>query len=229
MAGVVRASTHPTVGWAGPEAAAPPTGWLIGRHWRSAFSLTDLTRVKSVRACLPFGRRVAAPAQSGADGFTGVGLGGGPLACGLAPFGNRTRQRSTGPLLSGPLAGMSWWVQTNERVGGGGVPCPGPSLALRAFAAEIGPVDRFPSGYAGLAALSGPSLALRAFRPENAPPERFRPGCAGAGLHPFFKHLLPRTSAICTAFSAAPLRRLSETHHSEMPLSMVLSWRMRLT
>ena len=199
MAGVVRASTHPTVGWAGPEAAAPPTGWLIGRHWRSAFSLTDLTRVKSVRACLPFGRRVAAPAQSGADGFTGVGLGGGPLACGLAPFGNRTRQRSTGPLLSGPLAGMSWWVQTNERVGGGGVPCPGPSLALRAFAAVIGPLDRVPPGYAGVAA------------------------------HPFFKHLLPRTSAICTAFSAAPLRRLSETHHSEMPLSMVLSWRMRLT
>ena len=39
---------------------------------------------------------------------------------------------------------------------------------------------------------------------------------------------LPSVSAICTAFSAAPLRRLSDTHHRFRPLSIVLSWRMRL-
>src|ERR1051326_8511913 len=39
---------------------------------------------------------------------------------------------------------------------------------------------------------------------------------------------LIRTSAICTAFSAAPLRKLSETHHSTSPLSTVGSVRMRL-
>ena len=50
------------------------------------------------------GRRVAAPAQAGAGGFPDLCAGGEPLACGLAPFGNRTRQTSTGRLLSGPLA-----------------------------------------------------------------------------------------------------------------------------
>ena len=39
---------------------------------------------------------------------------------------------------------------------------------------------------------------------------------------------LTSTSAICTAFSAAPLRRLSETIHSIRPLSTVGSSRMRL-
>ena len=36
------------------------------------------------------------------------------------------------------------------------------------------------------------------------------------------------TSAICTALSAAPLRRLSDTHHSTMPFSTVGSSRTRL-
>jgi hypothetical protein len=50
------------------------------------------------------GRRVTAPAQAGAAGFTDVGASGYPLACGLSPSGNRPRQTSTGRLLSGPLA-----------------------------------------------------------------------------------------------------------------------------
>ena len=40
---------------------------------------------------------------------------------------------------------------------------------------------------------------------------------------------LTRHSAICTALSAAPLRRLSETHQSDSPLSTVGSSRTRLT
>jgi len=40
---------------------------------------------------------------------------------------------------------------------------------------------------------------------------------------------LTSVSAICTALSAAPLRRLSETHQSERPLSTVESSRTRLT
>src|ERR1700733_4863227 len=39
---------------------------------------------------------------------------------------------------------------------------------------------------------------------------------------------LINTSAIWIAFSAAPLRRLSDTHHSTSPLSTVASARMRL-
>src|SRR6516164_4445698 len=39
---------------------------------------------------------------------------------------------------------------------------------------------------------------------------------------------LIRHSAICTALSAAPLRKLSETHHSVSPFSTVGSSRMRL-
>ena len=39
---------------------------------------------------------------------------------------------------------------------------------------------------------------------------------------------LIRHSAIWIAFSAAPLRRLSDTHHSDRPFSTVLSSRMRL-
>ena len=49
------------------------------------------------------GRRVPAPAQAGAGGFPKVWASGEPLACGLTPFGNRTRQTSTGRLLSAPL------------------------------------------------------------------------------------------------------------------------------
>jgi hypothetical protein len=36
-------------------------------------------------------------------------------------------------------------------------------------------------------------------------------------------------SAICTAFSAAPLRRLSDTHQNDSPFATVGSLRMRLT
>lgn len=43
------------------------------------------------------------------------------------------------------------------------------------------------------------------------------------GHQPFFITFWPRTSAICTAFSAAPLRRLSDTHHRFRPFSMVES------
>lgn len=45
----------------------------------------------------------------------------------------------------------------------------------------------------------------------------------GRPAQPFFRQRCPRTSAICTAFRAAPLRRLSDTHHRLMPLSMVES------
>ena len=48
-------------------------------------------------------------------------------------------------------------------------------------------------------------------------------------LHPFLRCRRPSSSAICTALSAAPLRRLSETHHSDRPLSTVGSSRTRLT
>ena len=45
----------------------------------------------------------------------------------------------------------------------------------------------------------------------------------------FLRCRRPSSSAIWTAFSAAPLRRLSETHQSERPLSTVGSSRTRLT
>jgi hypothetical protein len=44
----------------------------------------------------------------------------------------------------------------------------------------------------------------------------------------FSQPRLARTSAICTAFSAAPFRRLSETHQRLRPFSIVGSSRMRL-
>ena len=74
------------------------------------------------------------------------------------------------------------------------------------------------------ARLPGPPLALRAFAADDLPPEG-RPGAA----HPFFRQRLPSVSAICTALSAAPLRRLSETHQRFRPFSIVESCRMRLT
>lgn len=49
------------------------------------------------------------------------------------------------------------------------------------------------------------------------------------GNHAFCKTRLPSSSAICTAFSAAPFRRLSETHHRFSPFSIVESCRIRLT
>ena len=47
--------------------------------------------------------------------------------------------------------------------------------------------------------------------------------CRTRADQPFFKHSRPSSSAICTAFKAAPLRRLSDTHHRFSPLSIVLS------
>ena len=73
-------------------------------------------------------------------------------------------------------------------------------------------------------ASSGPALALRVFG-ANDLPRADRPGAP----HPFFKHRLPSTSAICTALSAAPFLRLSDTHHRFRPFSIVESWRIRLT
>ena len=46
--------------------------------------------------------------------------------------------------------------------------------------------------------------------------------------YPFFRCSRPSNSAICTAFNAAPLRRLSLTHHRIRPLSTVGSSRTRL-
>ena len=82
---------------------------------------------------------------------------------------------------------------------------------------------------------------LRQFRPE---PDRANGACGGPGRrrsprsarsstpdHAAFASIrcAISVSAICTAFSAAPLRRLSETHQNDSPCSTVGSLRMRLT
>ena len=78
---------------------------------------------------------------------------------------------------------------------------------------------------------SAPASTRAAARPGSATrPRRGRrlpPGPPVA--QPFFSTRRPSSSAICTAFSAAPLRRLSETTHSDSPLSIVESCRIRLT
>ena len=51
--------------------------------------MPDLTRVKSGRACLPLCRRVPRPPRQARPDYWRQAWGG-PLACGLAPFGNRT-------------------------------------------------------------------------------------------------------------------------------------------
>ena len=53
-------------------------------------------------------------------------------------------------------------------------------------------------------------------------------GDDGSGPYAFFRWRRPRSSAICTALSAAPLRRLSDTHHKARPFSTVGSLRTRL-
>ena len=53
--------------------------------------LPDLTSVKSGRACLPFGRRVPRPPRQSRPDYRCQECGK-PLACGLAPFGNRTAE-----------------------------------------------------------------------------------------------------------------------------------------
>ena len=65
---------------------------------------------------------------------------------------------------------------------------------------------------------------------RDRPPEATGNAVIGRlASHPFFRCRRPSSSAICTALSAAPLRRLSETHHSDRPLSTVGSSRTRLT
>ena len=69
-------------------------------------------------------------------------------------------------------------------------------------------------------------------RPPHAPRCRPRGRAAAGGRQAAFSFgwISPRltsTSAICTALSAAPLRRLSDTHQSTRPLSTVGSSRMR--
>ena len=56
--------------------------------------------------------------------------------------------------------------------------------------------------------------------------ESFRKGPSFSAVRqyqPFFRTRFPSVSAICTAFKAAPLRRLSLTHHRLMPFSTVES------
>ncbi len=72
-------------------------------------------------------------------------------------------------------------------------------------------------------------LPLHLFQKQEAP-------VGGASVmsrdgvdQPFFRQRFPSVSAICTAFRAAPLRRLSLTHQRFRPFSMVPSCRMRLT
>jgi hypothetical protein len=66
--------------------------------------MVDLTRVKSTRACLPLaGALPRQPRQARSDFLTSA-LVENPLPAGAAASGNRTRQTSTGRLLSGPLA-----------------------------------------------------------------------------------------------------------------------------
>ena len=77
-------------------------------------------------------------------------------------------------------------------------------------------------------AAPGAARARRAASSRARAPAR-RPGGASRPGHPFFSTRRPSSSAICTAFSAAPLRRLSETTHIDSPLSIVGSCRMRLT
>lgn len=93
-----------------------------------------------------------------------------------------------------------------------------------ALGAHTGPPDRFAG--APFPAL-GKALGARGSNPSTA---AFRRGpWAATAAHPFFRQRFPSTSAICTAFSAAPFLRLSETTHIESPFSTVESWRMRLT
>lgn len=63
--------------------------------------LTDLTRIQSARACLPPGRRIAAPARGRRNRIHERRDGGSPLANGLAPPGNGPE----GLPLQAPLIG----------------------------------------------------------------------------------------------------------------------------
>ncbi len=69
---------------------------------------------------------------------------------------------------------------------------------------------------------------IRAGTGHRPPPCRCVGRQRGATGQPFCSTLRPTSSAICTALSAAPLRRLSLTHQRFRPFSIVLSWRIRL-
>ena len=70
--------------------------------------------------------------------------------------------------------------------------------------------------------------ALRRCRSQREPTRPQGQSERSASVYPFFRCRRPSSSAICTALSAAPLRRLSETHHSVRPFSTVGSSRTRL-
>ncbi len=97
------------------------------------------------------------------------------------------------------------------------------AIRLLAGSARLTDRRRFPVGAALTVA-----PCIRHIQTKG-PPQPGRPLFTDHGRdQPFFRQRLPSTSAICTAFSAAPLRRLSDTHHRFSPFSIVLSCRMRL-
>ena len=63
----------------------------------------------------------------------------------------------------------------------------------------------------------------------STPPAACPPGCSDQPAPFPARHSRASSSAIWTAFSAAPFRRLSDTHQRFRPLSIVLSRRIRLT
>ena len=91
-------------------------------------------------------------------------------------------------------------------------------------------VTRFSAAMPGHPHRMAPRPGPRAVTKKAAGPlpDGLVPGEDADGGQPFFSTSRPSNSAICTAFSAAPLRRLSETHQKLRPFSMVESWRMRL-
>ncbi len=188
-------------------------GWIKYKSLLTAFGprllLTDLTRVKSVRACLPPGRRVRA--RPGRRGRVSCGRDSclpalrlravrsgltichwqivraalTPLPAGAAAFGNRTRQTSTGRLLSGPLALDHVWS------------------AYRANSA--------PRSSATNASASGPSNG-----PANRPSRRAASKKPGAGRPP---RSLPSQRAARKGRSAAASSAISA---SSAPVSVVI-------
>jgi hypothetical protein len=76
-------------------------------------------------------------------------------------------------------------------------------------------IQRRQSSTPSLDCVVAPLLAMTANLPQ------------AAFLRGWISLRLTSTSAIWTAFSAAPLRRLSETHQKERPFSTVASSRMR--
>jgi len=107
---------------------------------------------------------------------------------------------------------------------GAQAPCP---RALSVHARDAGTKDtrrrRLPS------LTEGRNKGAGHFAPASLPSLRPKGLVCSDSYAAFFRCRRPSSSAICTAFSAAPLRRLSETTHMARPLSMVGSSRTRLT